>query len=371
MKKPKHYHFQTISVTVACSLLIFFVSSCETVKKNYDSKVMDAYELRMSGNADSAKVLLEQIINEDSTCAVAWYEMSRTEQHTGLGNMRALKDHLNNALFNIEQAVKYEQESARYLYFKGVLQSFDLYMKLQMEGGNLTVNLQQIEGTYLKVLEINPQVYEAKLSLVELFYFIPPDMGGDSIKAEDYAQELEKEDLVCGAKAREILMAEDADYITFWSDLIAENENNAELIEALGRIYLYENDVEKAWANFETVLQMDNSKNYLYRDMGRFYTMQAMQGQITIDSAVPLIVAEYENYLFSQPEPCNSMKAWAKGQMAMLKFRTGDEEDGNLLLEEAKTLDPYFSRAFGAPDKKLFIPPDAVSYDFAYLSRPF
>ena len=64
------------------------------------------------------------------------------------------------------------------------------------------------------------------------------------------------------------------------------------------------------------------------------------------------------------------MKAWTTGQMAMLKFRTGDEEAGKLLSEEAETLDTYYSRAFGTPDPILFIPPDSVPHTFQYLSRP-
>ena len=371
MKILKNYLVQSLSLIIIFSFVTVMLQSCQETKKDCKPDVIQAYELRINGQADSAKVLLEQIVTEDSSCALAWYELARTEQYMGIGDMQAMMSHLDKAFININKAISNDPTNTSYLYFKGKLQSFDLYVKMMKGGGDVTENLQQLENTFLKVLTIEPKAYGAKLSLVELFYFIPPDMGGDSIKAEKYAQELESEDLVYGAKAREILMPEDADYIAYWTNLNKEHNDNAELIEALGRIYLFENDPEKAWENFDKALRLDESKNYLYIEMGRFYTMQAMQGQISVDSAVPLIVAEYDNYLESQPEPCNPMKAWTKGQMAMLNFRTGNEDSGNALLDEAKELDPYFSRAFGFPDQILFVPPDATSYSFSYLSRPF
>ncbi len=534
MEKKKPNNTQVNFVFFVLPLIILLFSACEQFQKDYEASVMEAYEIRIGGNADSAKLLLDAILAEDSTVAMAWYELARTEYHMGLGDMQRMKEHLELAQQNNDNALEYDPDNPAYLYFKGILQSLSLYVKLQMgeiwwryklvkadnpsnnplegtwkvaseagsfgvgpmqgdiswwsmdevqvldrpcffddsyvfgadgsfsnvlgtetwiedwqggsnacgtpvaphdgtasasyvykestgkltlngtgaylgipkpynggeltspadapasitymikfsenntvmtvdintSGGNAKDDLMAIEDTYLQLLKLDPGFHLAKLSLVELYAFLPGKMGGDSAKAEVYASELESEDLVCGAKAKEILMPQDADYVAYWDGLIEKNDMNADLIEALGRVYLYENNTAEAWNNFDKSMELDESRNYLYLEMGRYFMLQAMQGQMPVDSAVPLIVNEFEKYLVSQPEPSIPMKAWTKGQLAMLKYRTGDEKAGNLLLEEAKTLDPYFSKAFGTPNPILFIPPDSISQTFTYLSRP-
>ncbi len=61
------------------------------------------------------------------------------------------------------------------------------------------------------------------MTLVEFFGGLPAEMGGDPEKAEKYANELEVADVIAGAKAREILMPEDADYVAFWEDIIEKD----------------------------------------------------------------------------------------------------------------------------------------------------
>lgn len=371
MKKKKTFIRQVFFAFIVLPLFLFLCIACEQVKKDYTADVMKAYEIRINGDADSAKVILDQILAEDSTLAMAWYELARTEQHMGLGDMQKMMEHHDLAVQNIEKALKLDPYNPAYLYFKGKLQSFGFYAAMQMGGGNAQDDLKKIEETYMQLLEVDPEFYAAKLALVELYGSLPNELGGDSARAEAYAKDLENEDLICGAKAREILMPQDADYVAYWNGLIEQNEGNADLIEALGRMYLFENNTDEAWKCFGKALELDENRNYLYVDMGRYYMMMGMQRQIPVDSAVPLIFTEFEKYLASQPEPSNPMKAWTKGQMAMLKFRTGDEETGKMLSEEAKALDAYYSRAFGTPGKLLFIPPDSVSQSFDYLSRPF
>lgn len=371
MRKKRINHLQTIIATLTVLLSAFLIFSCEQLSKNEQTKVLTAYHLRIDGNADSTITILEQVISEDSNCAMAWYELARTEHQMGLGNPRQMAPHLEEALLYIDKAILIDPKNPAYLYYKGILQSLNMYMALQMGKEHVQEDLDQIEENYLVLLDVRPDFHVAKLCLVDLYSFVPSDMGGNASKTEQYTIELEQEDLVYGAKAREIILPEEGDYVAFWSELIDNNRKNAELFEALGKVYLYNNDPQNAWVNFKKAKKLDYSKNYLYLDMGRYYTMQAMQGQIAIDSAVPLINAEYEKYLSSKFEPNNSMKAWTIGQMAMLKFRNGDEEGGKLLMEEAKALDPYFSRAFGTPHPILFVRPDAVSQKFQYLSRPY
>jgi tetratricopeptide (TPR) repeat protein len=166
-------------------------------------------------------------------------------------------------------------------------------------------------------------------------------------------------------------MTEDADYVEFWKAIAEKQMNNAEVYEALGKTFLYTENIEEAIKAFKKAISLNAMKNILHIDLGKFYMMQAMQNRALLDSIAPLIEKEFEIYLKSQPEPIIPLKAYITGQLAMIKLRTGDEEAGNKLKEEAKMLDPNYSKAFGAPNQILFDPPDVISRVLTFFFRPF
>jgi tetratricopeptide (TPR) repeat protein len=347
------------------------IVSCTGESKNCKDSVMEAYELRLDGAVDSARAILEDIVAKDPENALAWYELSRTDHHIAKGDMQNLVAHMENARKNNKQALELEPDNLAFLNNEVNLQSLDLYIKMQQGMDDRSAELNDIETTTLKILSIDPGFYSAKLRLVEMYAMMPPQMGGNTEKAEQFAQELEKEDLVYGAKAREIMMPEDSDFIAFWTNLSEQHEDNPEIIEALGRTYLLFGNAEEAQQCFDKVVELNPKKNCLKLDMGRYYMMQIMQGQMAMDTALPLIVMEFDGYLSSIPEPINVMKAWTLGQKGMLLMRTGNAEEGDMLIAEAERLDPYFPRVFSPPDKYLYVPPDTVVQSFTYLSRPF
>ena len=348
------------------------VSSWNCIGSELDKSVLKAYDLRMNGKADSAKVLLEQAIAEDSTNAAAWYELARTKHHIGLGNPRILIAGLDDLQQTIERAVKNDPDNVIYSFLKGLICYTRVYASFMgKEQQGVKEKVEETISTYESVLSLKPDYYEAKLFLVELFKMLPSDVGGDSVKAEKYARELEKEDVVFGAKAREIVMPEEANYIEFWQKIEQKQMDNADVPEALGRVYLNNENVEEATKCFEKAISLNAKKNILYVDLGRYYMMQAMQNPAKLDSLAPLIEKAFETYLNSQPEPINPLKAFVIGTLAKIKFYMGDKENGNKLNKEARTLDPNYSKAFGTPGQILYDPPDEISRFHAYFSRPF
>ncbi len=363
----RYFIILSLSIAVACMSFVF----CSCTRQKLDKTVLQAYELRMNGQADSAKVLLEQVIAEDSTNAAAWFELARTKQHIGLGNPRELISGMVDVQLFAQNAVDNEPNNVIYQYYMANVDFFNLYIGLQMGKENVSEDFAKVVETYGSVLALKPDYHEAKLFLVELFAMLPPDMGGDPSIAEKYVLELEAADVVFGAKAREIVMPEDADYIEFWKKIEETNTNNADVQEALGKTYLYNENIEEATKSFEKAISLSSKKNILHVDLGRYYLMQAMQNRTLLDSLAPLIEKEFEIYLKSQPEPIIPLKAYITGQLAMIKLRTGDKEGGNKLKEEAKALDPNYSKAFGIPGQILFDPPDEISRVHTYFFRPF
>lgn len=363
----RYFSIMSLSIVVACMSFVFW--SCSGQK--FDPIVQQAYELRMNGQTDSAKVLLEQAIAEDSTNAAVWYEIARTKHHMGLGNPRELMSGIADIQQTVQNAVDYDPDNVIYQYYKGYIDYFNLYIGIQMGKENVSEDFMKVVESYKSVLVLKPDYHEAKLSLVELFGNIQSSMGGDSAKAEKYVRDLEDTDVVFGAKAREIVMSEDANYIEFWQKIKEKQMDNANIHEALGKAYLYSDNIEEATKYFVKAISLNSNKNILYVDLGRYYLMQAMQNPAQLDSLTSLIKNAFETYLNSQPEPINPLKAFVISKLAMIKFRTGDEEGGNRLNEEAMILDPYFSKVFGIPPQILFDSPNEISHFHGYFFRPF
>ena len=308
MKKGNvNQKFSLIPMGIMMALIFSGIFSCTGQKT--DNKVFEAYELRINGHADSAKVLLKQITIENPENAMAWYELCRTTQQLGMANPRAIQEMLDETLKYINLAVENDPDNAWYLSYKGGIETLHFYMGMQMGNKKAAKYLDKLEATYNSVFQLDPSYYENKLTLVEFFGGLPPNMGGDTEKAEKYAGELEEADLVYGAKAREILMPEDADYVAFWKEIVEKDPENADALQALGRVYLFMENIDDATNCYQKAIDLDPSKNVLYLDLGRYYMMGAMRNPAILDSVAPMIEEQFNKFLTFTPEPIKPMKA--------------------------------------------------------------
>ncbi len=361
---------KTKNFLIICTLIVSTgMASC--LDSHSNEKVFEAYELRINGHADSAKVILEEVLSIDSTNSLAWYELCRTTQHLGLANPRAIKESIEEALRYINLAVKYDPDNVWFLSYRGGIETLKFYLAIQMSDENAVQYLEKVEKTFNGVFQLDPSYYENKITLVEFFGGLPPEMGGDAEKAEKYAKELEDADLVSGAKAREILMPEDADYLSFWTGIVDQVPQNADAHQALGRIYLFMEDIDNATESYQKAIDLDPARNVLYLDLGRYYLMMAMQDPTILDSVAPKIEEQFNKYLTFNPEPINPMKAWAYNQLAMINRHTGNVEASDQFKKMAKELDPFCSLASGKPGRAKYSPPDAVVHDQGYFLSPF
>lgn len=337
-----------------------------------DPIVQKAYALRISGKADDAKALLEQAVSEDPANAEAWYELARTTAHIGLGaGGRGAGDFVEEQYKAIEQAAEQDPDNVIYAIYKANACMLRAYIPLMRQQPDAGEKVKEAVAAYEAVLRLKPDYHEAKLHLVELLKMVPPDMGGDPAKAEQYAEELEKADAVYGAMAREMMLPDDADRIAFWKKVLEENTDNADVLERLGKAYLYEQKEDEGIPYLNEAMRIDPGKATLHLDIGRHYMYQAMRDRGKLASLAPKIEEAFNAYLQSKPEPINPIKAWAKGHLAMVEFQTGDKESGDKLRKEAETLDPNYSKATAIPGKILFTPPDEIPRGFSYFSRPF
>lgn len=333
-----------------------------------DKEVQKAFELRMNGKVDEAKALLENILLKDSVNALAYYEKARLQNYllTGGGEMK-----MDKILAPINKAVSLDPKNVTFAYYKAIASFLNAFMAMQMGTGEVKNKIAETCLQFEKVLSLKPDYYEASLYLVEIYGMLPKDMGGDSLKALAYAKKLESANAYFGAKARAALAPETTDQVKFWEEQLAKDARNPEIMMEIGRACLYKDDPQEAEKYFDQAIKINPEKNVLILDLARYHVMNAMQNRDLTNAELPKSKTFLEKYLKSSPEPVVPLRAYTLGLLTRIEMILGNKAESEKLMEEAKKLDPYFSRASGVPSLLLFDPPTQISHHFFSFFKPF
>ena len=334
-----------------------------------DGAVMKAFKLRLDGKANEAKELLLSTIAKDSTNAMAYYELARLNHYLmiGGGNMK-----MDDILTNIEKATNLAPENVIYAYYKALAYFLNAFMAMQQQKQDLVKpRLAETCKAFEEVLAIKPDYYEARLYLVEIYGMLPKEMGGDSIKAVAYTDKLMQENTPFGAKAKADLLPEDTDLVKYWQIFFEKDKTNPDILAELGVSYLRRDDYTNAEKYFRESMKMEPSMNYHMLDLARAPMYRVMQNQDLAKELLPIAINYVDEYLKTIPEPIVPLKAYALGLKSRFEQFMGNKEEGDKILDQAKALDPYFSRASGVPTLLLFDKPDQVSHTFFSFFSPF
>lgn len=333
-----------------------------------DKSVQKAFDLRMSGKVDEAKAVLESILLKDSTNALAWYEKARLEHYllTGGGEMK-----MDKILAPINKAVKCDPKNVTYAYYKAISCFLNAFMSMQTGNGEVKNKIAETCIQFEKVLSLKPDYYEAELYLVEIYGMLPKDMGGDSLKAVAIAKKLATQNNYFGAKAKAALSPESTDFVKFWEDQMIKDRKNPELLLETGRACLYKDDPVNAEKYFNEAIKSDPTKNFLILDLARYHMMKAMQNKDMTSTELPKAKTVLEKYIETVPEPVIPLKAYALGLLTRVEMILGNKAESEKLMEKAKSLDPYFSRASGIPTLLLFDPPTQITHHYFSFFKPF
>jgi len=326
---------------------------------------MDAYKLRMQGKVDDANSLLTQAILKNPHNAAAHYELARTKLHMALGNPEKLVERIEDANKSIIKAIENDPNNAIYPFFEGHIALIQNYMSQTKE------NAAKLCGAFESALKLKPDYRQAMLYLVEIYSTVPKEDGGDKSKAEQYAKKLEEMDKVFGAKARWILMPKDANRVDYWRNVMKNHEGNTDVLEEMGKAYLWTDDVNDAVLCFEKAIKIDPEKSYLFMDLSIYHTWASLGARDNSElrqRAIAAGDAAVTRYLDSKP--VLPMQAYALGVQYKYKAHSGHKEQADELLKKAKELDPYFSKMTGAPIPDLFIAVDEIPHSHRYLFRP-
>ncbi len=180
------------SMLILMMIMAFqLTGACSSGGTKTDKEVQKAFDLRMKGQVDEAKTLLESILAKDSTIAMAHYELGRLKQYMFVGGGKASLDEVTDAA---NKAAACEPKNVVYSYFLAMAKFMNAFMAMQMQKEDVKSLVQEACVQFEKVLALKPDYHEAMLYLVEMYGMLPPDMGGDSLKAAFYAEKLVEAD---------------------------------------------------------------------------------------------------------------------------------------------------------------------------------
>jgi tetratricopeptide (TPR) repeat protein len=335
-----------------------------------EESVKAAYELRLNGETRYARAMLQKLLDRDQSDGMAHYELARLKMAQMLGGSDV---EIGSIIHSARQAVKADSGDVVFAYTEASALFSRAYMAIMKEAEDAKKQVDEAVAAYERVLELKPDYHEARMQLIEFYYALPEDMGGNKEKAATHARELEEMDWFFAAQAGEIMRPEGTSRIDYWQQVLKERSGNLRVNKQMGLAYLEEGELDEARALFDEVMKSDPSSNTLMLDMARYHIYQVMWDRSKAGEELPLAEKAIREYLSMEPEPIAPLKAWALGNLARIKFFSGQEGEGKQLMAEARALDPFFSKATDVPDMGIYIPPGEIYRPGEYSSflRPF
>lgn len=334
-----------------------------------DATVQKAFQLRIDGKVDKARLLLEEYSQSDSTNALTYYELSRIFLYMCPGNPKQMQSTIEKAESAIQKAVKIEPDNPIFRYFAARVQFFKSYMVLKSDQENVKSHIEDICRAYESVLESKPDYGEAILNIVELYGGFPVEWGGDTSKAAMYAGQLSQIDHVLAGKAHCIIMPEDFDRIGYWQEMVKKHPGDARILDELGKTCLREVKTDQGIKYLREAMQMDPANTILHLVIANHHILKVMQDKKNMDVSIPLAMESLNDFLST--EPIAPLKAYALGWMAKLNYFMDKKSEGNKWSEQAELADAYFSKATGIPSADLFVPPGEISHHHTYLFQRY
>ena len=357
---PMIHYFKTVLLILLILNISTILGSCQRTDKD----AIKAFELRIEGKTDEAKELLLNIIKADSTNAAAHFELARTLNYINIMGSKESAQALKSAL-------KYDKDNIVYAFYNAKNSFLQAYIGMKTGGDNVKKLIDDVCKEFLKVLEMKPDYPEALMYLVEIYGMLPENMGGNKILAEEYTRKLEKLDEFYGAKARLVMMQEDTDMVEYWKNYITKHGEDCKVLKELGVACIFSDDIDSAEKQFVKAMVINKAQNIRLLDLARFHMMKVMQNRDLAKEELPKAKVFIEQYLASKPAPIPPLKAYAVGMMVKVEMFLGNKAESEKLMEEAKLLDPYFSRAFGIPALATFEPLDKEDHYFISFFSPF
>lgn len=349
----------TLSKCLVLIVLMQAFLSLSLFAQDNTDKIINAYGQRMNGNVEEAKSILTKVLENDSTNALAHFEMARTVE----GQRKS---------YHIEKAQLYDNENLMFRFFQANLHMLDAYKAMKKnETAVINEKVKKCCESLNSILDIKPNCRESLLFLVDIYGSLPKEMGGNIKKANSYLEKLKKVDPLYAAQGELILTSKEKklDIVEYWQEYIDKNGENIDSLIKLGKANLLSNNIEKAKDCFIKVIKKDSSQNILHLDIARAHLYNAMRGGDNMDGELIEFKKNINLFLNSKERKPMILEAWCYGWLGLIEQRQGNEELANKYIAKAEGLLPNYPKYSAIPtiDK----PPNVLAYEFRSYFSPF
>jgi len=152
---------------------------------NKPNVAIQAFELRMAGQVDEAKELLEKAVAANPQNAAAQFELSRVHFYMASETLD-----LAQAQKTIEKAIKIKPDNPWYHYwageiacYNGILKMHGFLSRLEMPG-----QMNKAIKHFKQAVDLKPDFHEARLELMGMYDRLPWYCGGSKSKAQKHEQ---------------------------------------------------------------------------------------------------------------------------------------------------------------------------------------
>jgi tetratricopeptide (TPR) repeat protein len=333
MTNPTTRAVRTLAVA-ALSLLALTLTTAATAADDPAAIAATAFDQRLAGDVDQAVATLEAGLEANPDAGILHYELARTR-------MYLLE--IDPMLEAAEAAVQSDPTNNEYRYFAAMAAGYGLIDAAHQQDTERMRFLGERCFDHLEAnLANNPSDNRSRCLLVEMHMNMAPEIGYQVEGTEEHVALLERNDPVLGAKARAALAGEDAS-VDIWKKLVAQRPEDcralaeaADGLVAAGELALAQDCLDKA---------IGKNKQHCY-GLLRLGLAYAMRG----DTEAALALTD--RYLATDPPV--ALRAFAIGRKGVLQRRSGDREQGDLLMAEARALDPHVWLTVMPPPREIF-----------------
>jgi len=364
-----------VKYCLSCMMVVVFILPSlfgnDTRVNGSKAGVLEAYELRISGKAEKAEELLNELLKNDSTDALAYFELARTKHHVFLGGTQFSSEEWGKVMSNLQQAVRYAPDNETYAFYYAYSCFFNAFISMMREQSDVNENIARACDAFQAVLDKHPDCYVAQLYLVDIYGSLPENIGGNKEKAAAIAADLNKKDNIFGAMANARVLPDTTNFVLYWQNTGKKCGTSAQVLEETGRAYLLKSDTENGTKYFEEAMKADASKNYLYMQLARYHLLATQQDPAAKTAHLQSATALVNKYMETCPDLVPSLKAYTYGILSILKMIDGDNNGSSEYSEMATAIDPYYSKAMGMAPDMLYCRPEDVTIKYSSFFMPF
>lgn len=295
--------------------------------------VMQAFELRMAGQVDEAKRLLETAVDANRADAAVQFELARVRFYTIFTNTDGVN--LGPAQKAIEKAIAIDGDNPRYHFWAGKIATYygiqkmhGVLSRLEMPG-----QMNKAIKSFERAVALQPDFHEARVDLMGLYDRLPWFAGGNKSKARQQLHKLEQLDPVYGAKARcEIQPRKtSAEKIAIWQKVVDAHPDNAGAHAGLAGAYMQNDgaqaaDTQYAVDHLNRAIELDASYCTELLNLARYYA------QAREHDKAEKAIRRFVNF---DPAPPVALRANGLRQLARIKKAQQKPDEAKALQAEA------------------------------------